>query len=110
MKHNTTDWNNKTKNATTSSSDLILISKAEIDIKNWELFLDVNELEKLIEHRKVFIKFITKTIHKLQAELWMCQHQWKENDVYVTINGYKVLQNAIENTTKSYMEYIKNQE
>lgn len=49
-------------------SDFIIISKSEYDIAKNAIVLTGKDIENIIEHRDSFIKFLTKSVHKYQAD------------------------------------------
>lgn len=89
----------------TMTTEYVIISKDELDIKKWEIFLNEKDIEELLEYRDVFIKFLTKWQHVYQTKLWQWKLQWNEIKAYIWIEIINDLKKQLEETEKTYKQY-----
>lgn len=96
----------------TSSSgwEYIIISKSEMKSREKELFFSAQEIETLIENKDTVVKFIKKTIHKIQSDLWNFLRVWKEWEAYTQVIVLKELIESLENITPMYKQLREQQE
>jgi hypothetical protein len=92
------------------SRDYVIISKSEHEIAKDAVVLTGDDLEKIIEHRGSFVKFLTKSIHKYQADHGNFLDVGKEAETYLAINTIKELIKSIDGTYEQYKAYMKEEQ
>lgn len=50
------------------SRDYVIVPKSEYNVAKDAVVLTGDDIENIIEHRGSFVKFLTKSIHKYQAD------------------------------------------
>jgi len=91
-------------------SDFIIISKSEYDIAKNAIVLTGKDIENIIEHRDSFIKFLTKSVHKYQADHWNLLDVGKEAETYIAIKTLQDLIASIDGTYEQYKAYMKEEQ
>lgn len=86
------------------SNEYVIVPKSEMDIAEWAIQFTEIDLEKIIENRESFIKFLTKSIHKYQADHWLFLDAGREAETYIAVNTIKWLISSLENTFTMYKE------
>jgi len=89
------------------AENFVVISEAELKIKEWEVFLNIDDMEDLLDSKEIFKKFITKSIHAIQAQLATGALRWKEAQAYNFIDWYKQLIEWLDNTWKAYNKHME---
>jgi hypothetical protein len=90
-----------------SNFDYIVLSKSELEIRQWEIVFNWDDVERLIEWRKVFTKFLNKSINKIQADLWSLLYIKREAEAYVEINALREVIKSIDKTVIAYKAYLQ---
>lgn len=84
------------------SNEYVIIPKSERQIAKWAIVFTEIDLEKIIENREAFVKFLNKSIHKYKADHWNLQDVGREAETYIAIN---TIQNLIQSIDSTYTEY-----
>lgn len=92
-----------------TTTEYVMISKSELNIKKNEIFMSAAEVEELIEYGDIFKKYLTKKIHEFQAQLWACKLVGKENEAYVAINTLQWIIEGIDKSWESYRQFKEEQ-
>jgi len=87
--------------------DYIIMSKSEKLVRESAIFFSVDEIEALIENKDTVKKFLTKTIHKIQADLWNLNYVGTEWEAYANIKGIREIINGLDSTLDMYKEHIR---
>ena len=90
-----------------SNADYVVLSKSELDIRKWEIIFTGDDVEKLIEAKTIFIKFLNKCINKIQADLGNLQYVWKEAEAVKEISTLREAIKSIDKTILAYKAYIQ---
>lgn len=94
----------------TTPSEYVVLSKTELDFREWEIILTWLDVEALIEHRELFKKFLMKSIHKIQSDLWMLKYTWREAEAVLQIETIRQLMKSLDKTLETYRSFIDEQE
>lgn len=84
----------------------ILIDDREHKLRENEVSMSAGEVSELLEYSDVIIKWLKKNINRIQTKLALCELQGKENEAYVSINTIKELIKSLEETEKSYQDFL----
>lgn len=93
-----------------NNTDYVVISKSELEIRKWEIIFTGDDVEKLIEWKVVFKKFLNKCINKIQADLGNLLYVGKEEEAVKEINTLREAIKSIDKTILAYKAYIQKQE
>lgn len=88
----------------------IIIDEKEHELRKNEVRFTAQEVSELLEYWDVIRKWLKKNINSIQAQLALCQLQWKEQEAYTSINTIKKLIEDLDNTEKMYKEFINKTE
>lgn len=91
----------------TSDGEYIILSRSEKKMKDNQIFFSAQELETLIECKDTIIKFLKKSIHKIQADLWNFNYVGKEWEAYAQAAWLKLMIDWLDNTLNMYKQFIK---
>ena len=83
----------------------VMISEAELKIKEWELFMSEWQVQEVLEYWDTFKVFLKKKIHEIQANLANMKLIWKEQNAYIAINTIEDLIKSIDKTEEAYKEF-----
>ena len=84
----------------------ILIDEREHKLRENEIRMSAWEVSELVEYNDVIIKWLKKNINRIQTKLALCELQGKEEEAYISINTIKELIKSLEETEKTYKEFI----
>lgn len=84
----------------------ILIDEREHKLRENEIKMSAWEVSELVEYNDVIIKWLKKNINRIQTKLALCELQGKEQEAYISINTIKELIKSLEETEKTYKEFI----
>ena len=84
----------------------ILIDEREHKLREGEVSMSAGEVSELLEYSDVIIKWLKKNINRIQTKLALCELQGKENEAYVSINTIKELIKSLEETEKTYQDFL----
>lgn len=84
----------------------IFIDENEHKLRENEIKMSAWEVSELVEYNDVIIKWLKKNINRIQTKLALCELQGKENEAYISINTIKELIKSLEETEKTYKEFI----
>ena len=84
----------------------ILIDEREHKLRENEIKMSAWEVSELVEYNDVIIKWLKKNINRIQTKLALCELQGKENEAYVSINTIKELIKSLEETEKTYQDFL----
>ena len=84
----------------------IIIDEREHKIKENEVKMSAGEVGELVEYSDVIIKWLKKNINRIQTKLALCECQWREEEAYISINTIKKLIEDLDNTEKTYKEFL----
>lgn len=88
----------------------IFIDEKEHELRKNEVRFTPQEVSELLEYWDVIKKWLKKNINSIQTQLALCQLQGKEQEAYISINTIKKLIEDIDNTEKTYREFINKTE
>lgn len=88
----------------------IFIDEKEHELRKNETRFTPQEVSELLEYWDVIKKWLKKNINSIQTQLALCQLQGKEQEAYTSINTIKKLIEDIDNTEKTYREFINKTE
>lgn len=88
----------------------IFIDEKEHELRKNEVRFTPKEVSELLEYWDVIKKWLKKNINSIQTQLALCQLQGKEQEAYTSINTIKKLIEDIDNTEKTYREFINKTE
>lgn len=88
----------------------IFIDEREHELRKNEIRFTPWEVSELIEYWDVVRKWLKKNINSIQSQLALCQLQGKEQEAYISINTIKKLIEDLDNTEKTYKEFINKKE
>lgn len=86
------------------SNEYVIVPKSEYEIAKWAIVFTEIDLEKIIENRESFIKFLQKSIHKYKSDHGQLLDVGKEAETYIAINTIQLLIKSLENTYTMYKE------
>lgn len=84
----------------------ILIDEREHKLREGEIKMSAWEVSELLEYSDVIKKWLKKNINRIQTKLALCELQGKENEAYISISTIKDLIKSLEETEKSYQEFL----
>lgn len=84
----------------------ILIDEREHKLRENEIKMSAWEVSELVEYNDVIIKWLKKNINRIQTKLALCELQGQEKEAYISINTIKELIKSLEETEKTYKEFI----
>lgn len=93
-----------------NSNEYVVLSQSELTIRKGEIMLTGLDVETLMEHQEVFIRFINKGINKIQADLGNFKYVGREAEATIEVNTLRELIKSITKTAGTYKAYIKAQE
>jgi len=99
-----------TSRTTWTSTEYVIISKSELDIKKWEIFLNEWDIEDLLEYQDVFLKFLTKSQHTLTSQLWMWELKQQESYAYIWIEIIEKLKENLKKLENTYKQFKEDKE
>ena len=85
----------------------IVIDEKEFKLRDREIQLTSGDVSDLLEYKRVFLKFMDKAIHKIQAQLFGCELQGKENEAYVAIDTIIRIKKDLEKLQWVYNKYLE---
>lgn len=89
------------------TSEYVIVSKSELDLKKWAVEFTLIDLERIVEYRESFVKFLDKSIHKLQSDHWLLKDVGKEGETYIAINTIQSLKQSLEWTFEMFKQHIE---
>lgn len=84
----------------------ILIDENEHKLRENEIKMSAWEVSELLEYSDVIIKWLKKNINRIQTKLALCELQGQEKEAYISINTIKELIKSLEETEKTYQEFL----
>lgn len=90
-----------------SNADYVVVSKSELTIRKGEIIFSGDDVEKLIEWRDVFKKFLNKSINKIQADLGTLLYVKREAEAYAEMNALREAIKWIDKTVDAYKSYLQ---
>lgn len=84
----------------------IFIDENEHKLREGEIKMSAGDVSELLEYSDVVIKWLKKNINRIQTKLALCELQGKENEAYISINTIKDLIKSLEETEKSYQDFL----
>ena len=84
----------------------ILIDDREHKLRENEVSMSAGEVSELLEYSDVVVKWLKKNINRIQTKLALCELQGQEKEAYISINTIKDLIKSLEETEKSYQEFL----
>ena len=87
----------------------IVIDEKEFGLRDKEIQLTSGDVSELLEYKRPFTKFLDKCIHKVQAQLFWCELQGKENEAYVAIDTIIRIKKDLEDLQWVYNKYLEDQ-
>ena len=84
----------------------IFIDENEHKLRENEIRMSAWEVSELVEYNDVIIKWLKKNINRIQTKLALCELQGKEEEAYISINTIKELIKSLEETEKTYKEFL----
>ena len=84
----------------------IIIDEREHKIKENEVKMSAGEVGELVEYSDVITKWLKKNINRIQTKLALCECQWKEEEAYIGIKTIQELIKSLEETEKTYKEFL----
>ena len=81
-----------------------LVKGTELNIKEGEIFLNMDDVQELLEYKDVFKKFLDKAVHSIQTKLWSCNMVGREWDAYVAIKTIGMMKKDLDSLEKVYKE------
>lgn len=84
----------------------IFIDENEHKLRENEIKMSAWEVSELVEYNDVIIKWLKKNINRIQTKLALCELQGKEEEAYISINTIKELIKSLEETEKTYKEFL----
>ena len=85
----------------------IVIDEKEFALRNKEIQLTSGDVSEILEYKHCFLKFLDKAIHKVQAQLFSCELQGKENEAYVAIDTIIRIKKDLEELQWVYNKYLE---
>lgn len=83
-----------------------MVDERELKLRENEIKMSAGEVSELLEYSDVIIKWLKKNINRIQTKLALCELQGKENEAYISISTIKDLIKSLEETEKSYQEFL----
>ena len=63
-------------------------------------------MSELLEYSDIIIKWLKKNINRIQTKLALCELQGRENEAYISIDTIKNLIKSLEETEKTYQDFL----
>ena len=90
-----------------TSSSYVIMPKNEFEFRKSEIVLTAENVEELIEHKDVFVKFLNKSIHKVQSDLWSLEYIWKESVAVIEITTIREVIKSMDTLIEMYKKHIE---
>jgi len=87
-------------------TEYIVVPKSEYNLKKWEIFLSVDDLDRLLKYRDVFVKFLDKTLFSYQIELCKWTYRGKEEELYRSITTIAEIKESLLWLEKTFKDYL----
>lgn len=84
----------------------IFIDEREHKIRENEISMSAWEVSELLEYSDIIIKWLKKNINRIQTKLALCELQGRENEAYISIDTIKNLIKSLEETEKTYQDFL----
>jgi cellulose synthase/poly-beta-1,6-N-acetylglucosamine synthase-like glycosyltransferase len=88
------------------TNEYVIIEKRELGLKKWEIYLNIDDAQKLLEIKDVILKFFDKWIHSIQTSLAKWEMMGKENEAYIAQRVIGMLKKDIESIQTVYKEFL----
>ena len=88
----------------------IYIDEKEHEIRKNEVKMTPQDISELLEYSDVVKKWLQKNVNAIQAQLALCQLQWREQEAYISINTIKNLIKDLDKTAENYADFVTKQE
>lgn len=88
----------------------IFIDEKEHEVRKNEVRMTPQDISELLEYSDVIKKWLQKNVSAIQAQLALCQLQWREQEAYTSINTIKRLIEDLEKTAEHYQDFVTKQE
>ena len=84
----------------------IFIDEREHNRRENEISMSAWEVRELLEYSDIIIKWLKKNINRIQTKLALCELQGRENEAYISIDTIKNLIKSLEETEKTYQDFL----
>lgn len=88
----------------------IFIDEKEHEVRKNEIRMTPQDISELLEYSDVVKKWLQKNVNAIQAQLALCQLQWREQEAYTSINTIKRLIEDLDKTAEHYQDFVTKQE
>ena len=88
----------------------IFIDDKEHEVRKSEVRMTPQDISELLEYSDVVKKWLQKNVNAIQAQLALCQLQWREQEAYTSINTIKRLIEDLDKTAEHYQDFVTKQE
>lgn len=88
----------------------IYIDEKEHEVRKNEVRMTPGDISELLEYSDVVKKWLQKNVNAIQAQLALCQLQWREQEAYTSINTIKKLIEDLDKTAEHYQDFVTKQE
>lgn len=88
------------------TNSYVIIEERELKLKKWEIFLSIDDVQKMLEIKDILLKFFDKGIHSIQTSLAMWERMGNENVAYTEQRVLNWLKKDIESLQTVYKQYL----
>lgn len=87
-----------------------MVNENELQLRKEEIRFTPTDLQELLEYKDVFIKFLKVSYRRFQLSLCEPVNRWKIEEIYHKMAWIIEVINSIENSQKTYTDYVTKQE